>query len=226
MNNEQNRKTPHIILARQTTDGSVELREGNFEETLNCAAQLNMQQRFKEGIYLLKALERIHPDAPEVLEALAIALIDKNEPESALAYAQRLFKLCPDRSISSALIGVASERLGRMTEASQALDKALSLAAGCTDTKSLQFVVGLSMMLNQGFSDAEKLARRIQEKEPNDQFAWLALGNIFRSQGKIVQALDAFNKVIQINQNTLAGRIALDFLAEIKFGTPPDWSRN
>ena len=224
MNNEQNKKTPRIFWSQTKTDGSTVLVEGNFEDKLQFAAQLCRQKRFEEGIYLLKILERIRPNDPAVLEGLAHILVASDQAVPALHFAERLRQLKPDLAISSALMGLACEQLGRNSEALQALDSAL--AAKFTNLESFKVVIVLAIKLNQRFSEVEKLARRILEREPDDQFAWLTLGHIFRSQGKTNQALDAFKRVIKLDPNSPQGQQALEFLLEINGGTPSDWSRN
>lgn len=224
MNKEQNKTPQRIFLVQPKTDGSVELSEGNFEETLNYAVQLCQQKRFEEGIYLLKVLARLRPNDPAVFQELAYTLIVRDQPESALPYAERLIQLQPDHAISYALMGMICQKLDRKSDATQALDKAL--AQKFTGIESFRAVIALSMSLDQRFSEAERLAQRVLEMEPNDPFTWLALGNIFRSQGKTDQALDAFKRVIKINPNSPLGQRALEFLVETKWGTSPDWSRN
>jgi Flp pilus assembly protein TadD len=223
--NDKNKNTPRIITVKSKPDGSVEMIElGNSDNALKYAADLISKGQFTNGINLLKILATLRPKDPEVLQELAHALIGVHQPKDALLYAQKLMQISPNCAISVSLLGMCYSSLGNTSEASKALEKAF--IAEFTGIESFRFVVALAMLLEEQIPEAEKLVQKIHEMEPDDQFGWVALGNIFRTQGKISEAKGAFNRAILIAPASDLGELALQLLVELKTNQTSDPSKN
>lgn len=223
--NKNNKNTGQFYVVTAKPDGTMGLvNTGNFDETFKCASELCRHGHLDRGIYLLKILAGLRPDDPQVLAELAYALIVKNDPGPALKFVERLKLHRPDEALTSALLGMACKRLGRESEATMALEKALS--ATFTGIESIRAVIALSMMLNKRISEAERLVHKIQATDPNDQFAWLALGNIRHLQGNKSEAIDAFNEAIAISPSTKLGQAALNCLLALQLDQNSDPKNN
>jgi len=204
--------------------GKVEFFNGNnFDETFKCAVELTESGQLQKGIKILKFLAGLRPDDPLVLKELAVSLIVNEDPEEALPYIERLNGLWPDHAITAALLGMAYEKLGRESDATQALEKALT--KNPTDIDSIKAVIALSMTLKKQIPEAEQLVRKIQKTNPDDHFAWLALGNIQRLQGdrleafsSLIRAIDTAQKDIELQQAmNLLSEMEADLAADIKY---------
>jgi len=111
------------------------------------------------------------------------------------------------------LLGMAYKNLGRNADASAALAKAV--AATFDGVDSFKAVTSLAMMLNEQLPAALQLVRKIQQIEPEDQFSWLALGNIHLLRGEKSEAVKALNRAIQISATSKMGVASLQLLMDL-----------
>ena len=223
--NETNKNTAQFFMLGIQADGTMgAFNSGNYDETLQCASEVCRRGYLELGINILKKLAVLRPDDPAPAKELVFALILNHESEDALPYINVLTRLWPDLAITAALQGKASKTLGNTLEASQCLEK--SLSAKFTDIDSFRAVVGLAMLLGQHIPEAEALVHEIQKIAPDDPFAWLALGNIYRLQGKTSKAEGALKQAILIAPHSKQGQIASNLLMEMKARQGSDFSRN
>jgi tetratricopeptide (TPR) repeat protein len=212
--NNNNKNTAQFFMVGTQPDGTMGIiNSGNVDETLKCASEICRGGHLAKGIYLLKILEKLHPNDPAVVKELAYALIVNCESEAALPYLQRLKQLWPDYAITAALLGMAYKKLGRNADASAALAKAV--AATFDGVDSFKAVTSLAMMLNEQLPAVLRLVRKIQQIQPEDQFSWLALGNIHLLRGEKTEAVKAFKRVIQISATSKMGVASLQLLMDI-----------
>lgn len=198
--NDSNKNTAQFFAVGTLPDGSTRIVNcGNYDETLKCARELNCLHEFARSVHLLELLQSLRPDHPETLKELAYALLMNQQAESALAIVEKLSGLWPDRVVTWALQGMALKRIGRAADASQALDKALSLKA--TDMDAMRSVIMLCLILNEHLPQAELLAIKIQKEHPADPFAPLVLDHICQLKRNKAKTETAFKQAIEVTPN-------------------------
>jgi tetratricopeptide (TPR) repeat protein len=222
MNNENNKSAKYLMIASE--GGEVEVFNGdNFDETFKYAVELIESEQLQKGVDILEFLAGLRPDDPLVLKELALALIINDEPEDSLQFIERLNGLWPDHAITAAFLGIAYEKLGRESDATQALEKALT--KNPTDIDSIKAVIALSMRLKKQLTESEQLVRKIQKTNPDDHFVWLALGNIQRLQGDrlgafltLIRATETAQTDIELQKTmNLLSKLEAEQAADIKY---------
>ena len=150
----------------------------------------------------LKALE-LNADPSVVMLPLAQSLLLQSKYEKLLAtiYPQN-FSVQKEAHVyvyrSKAYLG-----LGMVEDARYSLDKALAI-----DPKSLDAILGLASLAIREDQQAEfdRQIEKAKELAPNNSHVWYYQGESLRALGKIEQALSAYNKAIQLQDNNISAR--------------------
>ncbi|MDH5552593.1 MAG: tetratricopeptide repeat protein, partial [Nitrosomonas sp.] len=100
------------------------------------------------------------------------------------------------------LRGNAQLALGMNEEAKELFERALTIDADLPEA-----LIGLSRysLTKNDIDTAMRFAVQASRKNPTNTDAWLFLGDLLRAQGKIDQALEAYNRVVKLDaKNTTA----------------------
>ena len=106
---------------------SIELREDNYDATINLCQLLREMGRHEEEVELLKECQRMRPGTAEPLFHLAGAYLHNATPEIAEDYVRKSLEMEKDRPDTWLLLGMALLEQERFGEGFDAWDRALTL---------------------------------------------------------------------------------------------------
>jgi len=144
--------------------------------------------RLKDPDYL-----RTLPPSAEVEMALARALLDRGEADSALAHARRATGMEPQNAATWNYLGITLGRLDRLPEAKQALQKALDL-----DSVNDKTHINMgNILLRQGKLDEAKSEYLIATTiDSTNATVWINLAMVYEREKKLNKAILAYDSAI------------------------------
>ena len=121
------------------------------------------------------------------------SLADKGSPEISLFFTRFGLVLDPSLSLARVLLGEIYEKQGRY-------DEALKLYAEEKENSETYFAsqirMGIIYARKGDIQRAEKQLRKMAEKRPELAFPWIELGDIFITEKKFPQAIEAYSEAI------------------------------
>jgi Flp pilus assembly protein TadD len=159
---------------------------------------------YARGVQMLRLALRLKPNDAKVRYNLGMALSDLGQLDEALAHLRQAAEVVPDVADIQVALGVALYRKGLFDEARPALEKAVQLEPD--NPYALRNLAGCLLRLNEPPSRAEEMLRQATKLLPDDQQAWIGLGQALEVQAKLKDADEAYLRAIGINpHNQLAG---------------------
>ncbi|GMU36504.1 MAG: tetratricopeptide repeat protein [Phycisphaerae bacterium] len=125
---------------------------------------------------LHRAIE-LHGESPEMLHALAVLALTRNEPLEAVAQAQRAVTLDPDFGDGHHLLGEVFLALGRTDGAIPHLQRAAALLP---QRAVVHRLLGQALLIADRAGEAEAPLRKAAELEPNQPSHWRVLAECYR----------------------------------------------
>ena len=161
------------------------------------------------GAEKLTALREQYPESVEVQTVFAVVMARTNQPEQALLAVDSLLKREPDNAYLLNFKGALHLMLKQFEEASQALDKALSISDELTPAK----VNRIWLTHQQGNTEqAVNDARELSSKFPRDLSVGQLYAGLLLSSGQSGQALNQYLRLLKLDdsqQNVLEALVAL-----------------
>lgn len=186
-------------------------------DPFEAAIKLMQQGKLREGVPILETLLQIHPEDPEILLNLGMALSDLAELDRAIELLKRRTELMADNANGWTALGVALQRNGQTEDAAKALTRAVEL-----DPQNLAARRNLASALGkQGrHAEAESHFRRALQIQPDDVAGLYGLALCLWKQSKTDEADELFKKVIDSDPASdiaETARTALRQMAEDRF---------
>lgn len=147
---------------------------------IGAAIAMLKRGQLREGAQLLELVRARHPDSPEVLYNLGVALSELGELSRAVEILNHLVEVEPGQVHGLVALGVALSRSKRDTAALEPLSKSVALAPD--DAWAQKNLGGVLFRLGRGAEARGHLEAAVQLAS-QDAHAWLLLGDICLSLG-------------------------------------------
>lgn len=147
----------------------------------------------QEALLAAQAAAAALPDNPELQERLGRSQLATGDANQAMATFNKLTSIQP-RSVA-ALLGLADTQLANkdLDGAARSVKRALELAPDSLQTQRASIMVAIRQ---QRFDDALKVARRVQQKYPEQALGFMLEGEIEQSQGRSEPSIVAFRSAL------------------------------
>lgn len=127
------------------------------------------------------------------------ALLDQRRYDEALSSAEHFASVAPQSALAWLAVSLAHQGLGRLPEALQAVDKAVSLDATLSAPWQMQ---GIILVKLQRFAEAAQALRQALERAPSEGSVWAMLGSALQHQFLNDEALAAYDQAWQLHYQT------------------------
>lgn len=152
---------------------------------------------------LYKKILAHEPDNPQALHCLGMLLIAKNMVKEAQGYLTASLELAPKNvAYINNYLGVLMS-LGRTSEAALLYEENKDLAKS-----SIDFAQNCALLLSKinRLSDAISLIANLIRQNPNEELLLFTIGNLYKQNGQLDSAIDAFQKCVQVNPGSANAR--------------------
>lgn len=155
----------------------------------------------KKALVFANEAKSIAPTNPEVLDVLGSAQLAAGDPAAAALSFAAMVNENPSSALAHFRLGSAYLTQRRWNEAISSLNRARALKPNDFDIESTL----AAAHLHAGNPDkALEIARSLREKRPGLAAAYLLEGNIYLSQRKSAEAIQAYQKAFDLNPSGLA----------------------
>ena len=132
---------------------------------------------------------------------------------NALYHLRRALRLCHDKIPILLIIGYVAYEQGNLQIGCDALEMAVSIEPN--NQCALGLLGSFLVTMDQRLGLAIDCLRKAVKLQSNDQGAWYYLGMALNTQGNIAEAVQAYERVIEINPVTRHANNARCRLAEV-----------
>lgn len=153
------------------------------------------EAKFRETITVLQDYVRRRPDLASAHFRLAQMHTRVGEIAQAMASLETVIELAPNSPQASLLLAELQIRTGQADRAVGVLESVLQRQQTPAGFKLL----GMAYMAGQNYARATPAFGQYQTLAPNDPEAPFRLGTSLASEGKVPQALDSFEKALELN---------------------------
>ncbi len=157
------------------------------EATVHSAYLLKGMNRLDEAVEVISKGLAEKSDQPQVYAMYASLLDEKNDYKAAAKVLEQGLAKFPDNAQLRFYYGTINDRLGKKDVVITEMKKVLELDPN--HVQGLNYLAFTWAELNQNLPDAEKLARRAMELEPQDGYVLDTLGWILYKQSKFTEAV-------------------------------------
>ena len=164
---------------------------------LGAALTSSSVEEFAE--HLEHAAERAESAGPAERAWIAsVRLGFENDLQGQLAEAERLTELAAAAPRAWLQLAAAHTALAQHAEARAAAERAIEIAPGFV---AAHVQLGNSYLFNEprDFRRAEKQMRRVVELEPEEPYSYDLLGDVYRAQGSLEKARQAYTEAIELD---------------------------
>ena len=183
---------------------SIRSRASIFEESKDYAGAARVWQEFI----------RRHPEDPEAINELGIALICGGRFDEGLDCFRQALTICPDFVSAKTNAGVALRRLNKIQEALSQFQEVVEITP---DDAIACFNLGTTLHLSEQFDDALTWLQRAVELCPSHAESALELGKVFGKLNRNEEAIQAYRRAIALAPDCIAALLNLAVLLhEIK----------
>jgi len=164
-----------------------------------CAASTVRQSLYWANDFLLYYRGvAVSPNSLNALNALANALIERDDYDEGIRMHERILRANPDFWQSQFALGNALFKVGRFQESEQHLAQAARLHP---DAPQIAMYLAIAQMKNQHFDDAERSVRRAIDASPNTLGGHYVLGLVLEQRGRWKEAAAAFRQELALDAN-------------------------
>ncbi|MDG0814741.1 tetratricopeptide repeat protein [Bdellovibrio svalbardensis] len=157
------------------------------EATVHSAYLLKGMNRLDEAVEVISKGLAERSDQPQVYAMYASLLDEKNDYKAAAKVLEQGLEKFPENAQLRFYYGTINDRLGKKDVVITEMKKVLELDPN--HVQGLNYLAFTWAELNQNLPDAEKLARRAMELEPQDGYVLDTLGWILYKQSKFTEAV-------------------------------------
>jgi Flp pilus assembly protein TadD len=161
---------------------------------------------YPRGVQMLRLALRLRPGDAKVRFNLGMALSDLGQLDEALDHLRQAAEAVPDVADVQVALGVALYRKGLVDDARPVLENAVRLEPD--NPYALRNLAGCLLRLNQPPGRAVELLRKATALLPEDQQAWIGLGQALEAQGQDGDADKAYVSAIGINPHSQLAEVA------------------
>lgn len=146
---------------------------------------------------------RVAPEHPDALNLMGTALLQLGHADQAVDHLARAARKMKDHPGVHGNLGQACVAAGRYEQARAAFRKASRLEPG---NVYYQLGTATALALHGKLGEAETLLRNQARRFATEPLVWLNLGNVLRDLGKPAEALDCFNRTLNLDPAQLDAR--------------------
>ncbi|WP_413291932.1 tetratricopeptide repeat protein [Bdellovibrio sp. HCB185ZH] len=157
------------------------------ESTVHAAYLLKGVGRLDEAIELVSKGLKERADQPQVYAMYASLLDEKNDFKGAAKVLEQGLEKFPENAQLRFYFGTINDRMGNKDIVVSEMKKVLELDPN--HVQGMNYLAFTWAEMNQNLEDAEKLARRAMELEPQDGYVLDTLGWILYKQNKTVESI-------------------------------------
>ncbi|MDZ4729079.1 MAG: sulfotransferase [Xanthomonadales bacterium] len=200
----------------------------SVQSQLQQAAQLMRSGQNEQGMSLLSALARQHPEDVAVLRMQGISLAQMGQPDQAAAYLARAAELQPRSAMAASDHASVLLALNRFDSALASLrqhEQYLDVSIPVHDRATYYFNLGRACKQTGQAQEAVRPLLNTLEIMPQHYAALIVLGDVYKALGQAVEAGDCYRRAIALNaadgtgwwslSNLKAGRFSDEEFAQL-----------
>jgi len=199
----------HAGFIQVAVDGQtirVTWRAGVEVDPLGLAVERLQVGDYPRGVQLLRLALRLKPEDTKVRYNLGMALSDQGQLDEALDQLRQAARAEPGVADIQVALGVALYRKGLVAEAKPILEAAVRLEPD--NPYALRNLAGCLLRLGEAPDRATDMLRRATSLIPEDQQAWIGLGQALDAQANDSEADQAYVRAIEINPYNQLAEVA------------------
>lgn len=208
------REMERLLSVVPPGSAEVESTRQALQRLLNSdAGRMVLFHQRQERITELQQQLASEPDSIDLLQELTTLLIEQQRWQDAREPSEHLLQLTPADAVNQTSMGLIYDKLGLFRQAIEPYAKGISLQ---TDPDLAAKLVPALLMdvAKAAFTDGDlELAGRflkdILKEQPKNIEAWFYNGLVYYQQDKMVQAIDAFQRVLQFMPEHINARLDL-----------------
>jgi protein O-GlcNAc transferase len=162
--------------------------------------------RYDQAAAIYRGILRHHPNHPDALHLLGVALHQIGDHRRAVELIGRAIRLAPNRPMFHYNLGLARHALGRAERAVAAYRRAVELKP---DHAESHYNMGNALQEMDRTDAAITAFRRAVEIKPDHANAWHNMGNALQNRGKTAEAIAAYRRTLTILPDHSAAFAAL-----------------
>lgn len=166
------------------------------ESTLHAAYLLKVQKKNDDAVKLLQGGIAARPDVPQMYSLYASILDEGGKYPEAQKMLEGALKQFPENVQLHFFLGNIFDRQGNKPETIKEMQKVIELDPN--HTQGLNYLAFTYAELGQHLEDAESMARRAAQFEPQDGFILDTLGWILYKRGKTDESIRFLEKAIKL----------------------------
>jgi tetratricopeptide (TPR) repeat protein len=181
----------------------------DFVSALNNLAYLYASE-FKEldkANELAKKARQLQPDDASVADTLGWILYKRRDYPRALSLLQESAAKLPDSAEVQYHLGMAHYMMGRVPQAKEALQRAVSSPIEFSEKEEGKR--RLALLQEGGAEVSIDQMKKFLEQEPNDPIALLRIGDLYEKQSNFAGAAASYQKAVELNPSLLHPTIKL-----------------
>jgi len=181
---------PDLALAefRECVRRAPEWAEYHYDLAQACAEL----RRYDEALAALRRSQELWPDYPEAYLARGDVYADMGDAEAACGQYRRALEVKPHYAEAWSALGALYRRQGSAAEAELCLRRALQV----TDLADAHLNLGLLLLEQRRYREAEQAFRNVLVSEAHSVTAWHGLGRALLAQGRVAEATRCYRTAL------------------------------
>ncbi|OQY57568.1 MAG: hypothetical protein B6245_16365 [Desulfobacteraceae bacterium 4572_88] len=165
---------------------------------LNAAVKHHQAGEFDKAEKIYQEILRLHPDHPDALHLLGVALHQMGRREEAISLIEKAIQISPENGHYHNNLGVVLRDMGKPAEAVVYYEKALKFTPDYAEAH-----INMGMAYKDLGKPDEAIAcfQKLLETDPQNAEAYHNIGLVQKDQGKSDEAIAAYEKAIEIKAN-------------------------
>jgi tetratricopeptide (TPR) repeat protein len=193
-------KVRYFLAAVYMEKGSYDLAIKNFEQVPPAsplylqavvlqAHSYRVMEKKDKALAVLKEALKIRKDVPQFYSSLAALLSENKDYEQAMLVIREGVERFPNNTDLRFLLGTLFDKIGKVEQTIDEMNKVLEVNPD--HAQALNYVAYTYADQNKNLDQAEAMARRASEIEPEDGYIMDTLGWTLYKQGRVVEAIRA-----------------------------------
>jgi len=191
-----------------------------FDQAMSKGHSAAWDMQWDHAIACYRAALTEFPDDPKALTSLGYAMLQADRPEEALPIYQRATALTPGDPVAPEKVGEILERLGKLPEAGQTYLAVAEIHLTRRDVdKAIENWTRVVRITPDNLAAHSRLALALERtnKMRPASLEYLEVARIFQRNGEIDKAMQAANRALQLEPQSLDAHGAID---KLKRGVP------